>query len=150
MSYKHSDIFGEVEKKNLKDSEFTQKKKKKAKVSKRDCFKINFKIRRQNILIGKFRVVLLYLIYLQSKILWAKLTFMPEKMKNFQEFSLWKYGRYPTAMAINYNINIQKIVMLLYTKNETSVTQSYFSHNYIRNNKLSRENLQQRIERSVQ
>ena len=51
MSYKHSDILGEVEKKNLKDSEFA--KKKKAKVSKRDCFKINFKISRQNILIGK-------------------------------------------------------------------------------------------------
>ena len=125
MSYKHSDILGEVEKKNLKDSEFTQKKK--AKVSKRDCFKINFKISRQNILIGKFRVVLLYLTYLQSKILWAKLTFMPEKMKNFQEFSLWKYGRYLTAMAINYNINIQKIVMLLYTKNETSVTLRWVS-----------------------
>lgn len=49
MSYKHSDILGEVEK-NLKDSEFTKKKKKrkeKAKVSKRDCFKINFKISRQ-------------------------------------------------------------------------------------------------------
>ena len=83
MSYKHSDILGEVEKKNLKDSELTQKKKKKAKVSKRDCFKINFKINRKNILIGKFRVVLLYLIYLESKILCAKLTLMPEKMKNF-------------------------------------------------------------------
>lgn len=67
MSHKHSDILGEVGKKNLKDSEFTKKKKEKAKVSKRDCFKINFKISRQNILIGKFRVVLLYLIYLESK-----------------------------------------------------------------------------------
>lgn len=54
MSYKHSDILGEVEK-NLKDSEFVkkEKKRKRQKYLKEDCFKINFKISRQNILIGK-------------------------------------------------------------------------------------------------
>ena len=69
-----------------------------------------------------------------------------EKFLRVQSMKVWKIS----AIAINYNINIQKIVMLLYTKKETTVKQSYFSHNYIRNNKLSREKFHQRIERSLQ